>query len=132
MAIDQKKQNLYEIGSKVKVRLNKVGDRLPEDTFNIIKSESEGTVNGYKMTDGNGIGIIVKLNNGEKLWFFDQEITLLGEEKSLNDLDLLETHNKFIEAKINRKEYRTSSKINQILNPINFINWLMYSSSDIF
>ena len=29
----------------------------------------------FKVTDGKGIGVVVKLANGSTTWFFDDEIT---------------------------------------------------------
>tara|TARA_B100000073_G_scaffold335249_1_gene328660 strand:- start:97 stop:321 length:225 start_codon:yes stop_codon:yes gene_type:complete len=65
---------LPKIGSKVKVNINKVKDRLPEKLIDQISSNPKVIITGYKMTDGRSIGITVKLQNGEENWFFPEEI----------------------------------------------------------
>ncbi|MGB8702153.1 MAG: cytochrome b6f subunit family protein [Thermosynechococcaceae cyanobacterium] len=36
-----------------------------------------GIVQGYKMTDGSGIGIKVKFDNQTATWFFEDEVELV-------------------------------------------------------
>jgi len=60
------------VGSKVKI--TRVRDRIPADLVEVLKSDASGTVKGYKMTDGSGIGVVVELSNGSTGWFFDDEI----------------------------------------------------------
>jgi len=65
---------LPKIGSKVKININKVKDRLPAKLIDQISSNPRVVTTGYKMTDGRSIGITVKLQNGEEYWFFPEEI----------------------------------------------------------
>ena len=65
---------LPKIGSKVKININKVKDRLPAKLIDQISSNQRVMISGYKMTDGNSIGINAKLQNGEESWFFPEEI----------------------------------------------------------
>tara|TARA_B100000902_G_scaffold55031_1_gene61691 strand:- start:1919 stop:2143 length:225 start_codon:yes stop_codon:yes gene_type:complete len=65
---------LPKIGSKVKININKVKDRLPAKLIDQISSNPRGIITGYKMTDGRSIGITAKLQNGEEKWFFPEEI----------------------------------------------------------
>jgi hypothetical protein len=60
------------IGSKVII--TRVRDRIPADLVAVLKNDASGTVRGYKMTDGSGIGVVVELSNGSSGWFFDDEI----------------------------------------------------------
>jgi hypothetical protein len=60
------------VGSKVTI--TRVRDRIPADLVEVLKSDASGTVKGYKMTDGSGIGVVVELSNGSTGWFFDDEI----------------------------------------------------------
>ena len=60
---------LPKIGSKVKININKVKDRLPAKLIDQISSNPRVVTTGYKMTDGRSIGITVKLQNGEENWF---------------------------------------------------------------
>ena len=65
---------LPKIGSKVKININMVKDRLPAKLIDQISSNPRGVITGYKMTDGRSIGITAKLQNGEENWFFPEEI----------------------------------------------------------
>ncbi len=65
---------LPKIGSKVKININKVKDRLPAKLIDQISSNPRVVTTGYKMTDGRSIGIIARLQNGEENWFFPEEI----------------------------------------------------------
>jgi hypothetical protein len=62
------------IGSKV--RVIRVRDRIPADLVAALKTDATGTVRDYRVTDGNGIGVVVELSEGgATTWFFDDEIT---------------------------------------------------------
>tara|TARA_Y100001968_G_scaffold187815_1_gene172171 strand:+ start:1921 stop:2148 length:228 start_codon:yes stop_codon:yes gene_type:complete len=66
---------LTRIGSKIKVNLDKIRDRIPADLVTQLESDPRGTVKDYKMTDGiGGIGVVLEFNNGVKHWFFEDEI----------------------------------------------------------
>ena len=65
---------LPKIGSKVKININKVKDRLPEKLIDQISSNPRVVTTGYKMTDGRSIGITAILQNGQENWFFPEEI----------------------------------------------------------
>ena len=65
---------LPKIGTKVKININKVKDRLPAKLIDQISSNPKVITTGYKMTDGRSIGITVRLQNGEENWFFSEEI----------------------------------------------------------
>jgi hypothetical protein len=61
------------IGSKV--RVTRVRDRIPAGLVASLKADPTGTVTGFRMTDGTGVGVVVELADGTKSWFFDDEIT---------------------------------------------------------
>ena len=65
---------LPKIGSKIKINIDKVKDRLPLKLIEQISSDPKATITGYKMTDGRSIGLIVKLQSGEENWFFPEEV----------------------------------------------------------
>ncbi len=59
-----------EVGQKV--RLCRLRDRAPED---VIKHLGQtGTVQGYKMVDGSGVGVIVAFEDRFSTWFFEDEL----------------------------------------------------------
>ncbi len=41
----------------------------------LLRTDATGTVSGYKMTDGSGVGVVIELSDGSSGWFFDDEIT---------------------------------------------------------
>ena len=65
---------LPKIGSKIKINIDKVKDRLPSKLINQISNNPKAIITGYKMTDGRSIGLIVKFQSGEENWFFPEEI----------------------------------------------------------
>jgi len=65
---------LPKIGSKIKININKVKDRLPEKLIDQISTNPKAVITSYKMTDGRSIGITTKFKNGEQNWFFPEEI----------------------------------------------------------
>ncbi len=70
-----KVEALTRIGSKIKINLDQVRDRISENLIQEISQDPRGTVMDYKMTDGSGIGVVLKLSNGTKNWFFEDEIS---------------------------------------------------------
>jgi Protein of unknown function (DUF2862) len=62
-----------EIGQKVKVF--RLRDRVPNSVAQ--KLGKIGTIEGYKVTDGGGIGIVVKFEDNTSTWFFEDEIKLV-------------------------------------------------------
>ncbi|TVQ43808.1 MAG: DUF2862 domain-containing protein [Gloeocapsa sp. DLM2.Bin57] len=56
-----------EIGQKVKVY--RLRDKQASDKLGKV-----GTIERYKMTDGSGVGVIVKFDDNTSIWFFEDEI----------------------------------------------------------
>ena len=122
-----------KIGNKVKINLDLTNDRLKKETIEAINISSECTISDFKITDGRGIGVIVKLSNGKDEWFFENEIQILDEkgkiiEKEENKIE----NNNFIFNAVNYINYEPKFKFHQLLNPINFFTWLIVSVKDIF
>jgi len=65
---------LPKIGSKIKINIDKVNDRISQKLMEQIFSNPKAVITGYKMTDGRSIGLIVKFQSGEENWFFPEEI----------------------------------------------------------
>ena len=62
-------------GQTLKVEINEVKDRLPQNMLEIIRKKPVVELVGYKMVDGNQFGLVVKLINGEINWFFEKELS---------------------------------------------------------
>tara|TARA_Y100000589_G_scaffold331321_1_gene384336 strand:+ start:5183 stop:5407 length:225 start_codon:yes stop_codon:yes gene_type:complete len=65
---------LPRIGSKVKITIDNLKDRLPAKLIKQISNNPHGIISGYKMTDGRSIGLIVKFQSGQENWFFPEEL----------------------------------------------------------
>ena len=62
-------------GQILRVEINEVKDRLPQNILQTIRKEPIVELVGYKMVDGNQFGLVVKLKNGEINWFFEKELS---------------------------------------------------------
>jgi Protein of unknown function (DUF2862) len=62
-----------QVGQQVKIF--RLRDRVSPDIAN--KLGKVGTVTGYKMTDGSGVGVVVKFDDKSSTWFFDDEIKVV-------------------------------------------------------
>jgi len=122
-----------KIGNSVKVNLGKSKDRLTKEIIDTINDSSVGKINGFRITDGKGIGVVLQLSNGKEQWFFEDEIDLLDENGNLikKIQDNKENSNlSFIN--LDRLKYENKNKVGELLNPINFFLWLIVSFKDIF
>ena len=72
-----KDSSTLQKGQNLRVEINEVKDRLPQNILKIIRNEPVVELVGYKMVDGNQFGLVVKLTNGEINWFFEKELTVL-------------------------------------------------------
>ena len=119
-----------QIGNTVKVNLELSNDRLTKETIEAINISSECTIIDFKITDGKGIGVILNLSNGKKEWFFENEIQILDEEgniveKKENEKDII------LSSFFKNLNYQPKLKFKELLNPINFIIWIIVSVKDI-
>ena len=122
-----------QIGNLVQVNLELSKDRLTQEIIDAINVSSKATISDFKITDGKGIGVILKLSNGKEQWFFENEIDILDKYGNIieKEIDLQESNN-FVYVLLNNLEYENKNKITDLLNPINFILWLIASIKDIF
>ena len=125
--------DLVKIGALVKVNVDLSKDRLSAKTIDAIKQSSTCLVEDFRLTDGKGVGVVVKLANGEKEWFFENEIQLLDENgKIINRTEKVEKANSFLIDFIENIKYKPKQKPKDLLNPLNFASWLIFSFKDIF
>ena len=122
-----------KIGNSVKVNLELSKDRLTKETIDAINVSSLGKISDFRITDGKGIGVVLKLSNGKEQWFFEDEIDLLDENGNVirKKIDSRENSN-FIFDSFKGLNYENKNKVSELLNPINFFIWLFVSFKDIF
>ena len=123
-----------KIGNSVQVNLDLSKDRLTKETIDAINVSSLGRISDLRITDGKGIGVILELSNGKEQWFFEDEIDLLDENgnviKKVNFNS--NTNNNLILEILRGLKYENKNKISDLINPINFFDWLIVSFKDIF
>ncbi|MDB9512021.1 DUF2862 domain-containing protein [Kamptonema animale CS-326] len=62
-----------EVGQRVKVR--RLRDRVPANIIGKLKENPVGTVDGFRMVDGSGVGVVVKFDDANfATWFFEDEL----------------------------------------------------------
>ena len=122
-----------KIGNSVRVNLELSKDRLNQEIINALNISSVGKISDFKITDGKGIGVVLKLSNGKEQWFFENEIDLLDENGNVikKIIDKKEKNYSISEA-LKKLKYENKSKVRELLNPINFFLWLVVSFKDIF
>ena len=122
-----------KIGNSVQINLELSKDRLTKDVVDAINVSSVAKISDFRITDGKGIGVILKLSNGKEQWFFEDEIDLLDENGNVikKNNDKKENSN-FIFDFLRGLNYENKNKVSELLNPINFFIWLAVSFKDIF
>ena len=122
-----------KIGNSVQVNLELSRDRLTKEIIEAINVSSIGKISDFKITDGKGIGVVLKLSNGKEQWFFEDEIDLLDENGDLiKKFNVTKESNNLIFDILRKLNYENKNNISDLLNPINFFLWLVVSFKDIF
>ena len=122
-----------KIGDTVQVSLELSKDRLTKEIIDAINVSSVGKISDFKITDGKGIGVVLKLYNGKEQWFFEDEIDILDVNGNIIKRNKFtkEQNNPILNALKNLK-FENKYKVRELLNPINFFLWLIVSIKDIF
>ena len=123
-----------KIGNSAQVNLDLSKDRLTKEIVDAINVSSVGKIIDFRITDGKGIGVVLELSNGKEQWFFEDEINLLDEngnviKKIKNTKD---NNNNLILDILRGIKYEDKEKVSDLLNPFNFLIWLIVSFKDIF
>ena len=116
---------LLDIGSTVKIDIERIQDKIPTDLKKTLFINSIAKVSDYKITDGTGIGFLLELSNGSKHWFFNHEITLVN-----NAIDPL-AEGTLSSPPLSKSLYK-GNNLSYVVNPIYFATWLMHVTKDIF
>ena len=125
--------NKTKIGNSVQINLELSRDRITKEIIEAINVSSVGKIIDFRITDGQGIGVILQLSNGKEQWFFENEIDLLDENgnliKKFNDA---KENNNLIFDLLRRLKYENKDNVSELINPMNFFLWLIVSFKDIF
>ena len=122
-----------QIGNFVQVNLELSKDRLTKETIDALYISPTCKISDFRITDGKGIGVVLKLSNGKEQWFFEDEIDLLDENGNVIKKNNYKKENSnFIFNLFGGLNYENKNKVSELLNPINFFFWLLVSFKDNF
>ena len=122
-----------KIGKSVQINLELSRDRITKEIIEAINVSSVGKIIDFRITDGQGIGVILQLSNGKEQWFFENEIDLLDENGNLiKEFNDAKENNNLIFDILRRLKYENKDNVSELLNPMNFFIWLVVSFKDIF
>ncbi|KGF98695.1 hypothetical protein EU96_0223 [Prochlorococcus marinus str. MIT 9302] len=122
-----------KIGKSVQINLEQSRDRITKEIIEAINVSSVGKIIDFRITDGQGIGVILQLSNGKEQWFFENEIDLLDENGNLiKEFNDAKENNNLIFDILRRLKYENKNNVSDLLNPMNFFLWLVVSFKDIF
>ena len=124
--------DLVKIGSIVKVNVEASKDRLNSKTLEALKESPNCKVNDFRITDGKGIGVVLELRNGEKEWFFENEVDILDEEGKILKIKKKEESSILNFEFLNNLNYTEKNNPINLINPLNFFSWLLFSLKDVF
>ena len=127
---------LIPIGTKIKVDKSKIENILPNKLIDDLPQTIYGEIVDYKMTDGRGIGYVLMTENNIKIWVFTAELN----DQTRKDYKIKEPikSNYYIDISYLLGKYKLTydlngnRKIKTITNPINLINWLIFTLKDTF
>ena len=127
---------LIPIGAKIKVDKSKIENLLPNKLLDTLPKQINGEIVDYKMTDGMGIGYVLMTENNLKIWIFNTELNA----DTIKEYGLKENnkYKKNQNSDLTLGKYKFAYEINgnrnikKIVNPINLINWLIFTMKDIF
>ena len=122
-----------KLGNSVQINLELSKDRLTKEVIDAVNISSVAKIIDFRITDGKGIGVILQLSNGKEQWFFEDEIDLLDEDGNVikKKYDKKQNSN-FVFDFLRGLNYENKNKVSELLNPINFFIWLVFSFKDIF
>ena len=123
--------DLVKKGSRVNINVNLSKDRLSSKTISAINESSSFKVKDFRLTDGKGVGVIVEFSNGEEEWFFENEIEILDENGKIIPRVDKSDKNIFINL-LKDLKYSPKTSVKELINPLNFFSWIIYSLKDIF
>ncbi len=127
---------LIPIGTKIIVDKSKIENLLPNKIMDNLPQTINGEIIDYKMTDGMGIGYVLMTEKNKKIWIFNAELN----EKTRREYKIEDNNKSYFQNSnsLLSGKYKLTYKLNgnrsitTTANPINLINWLLYTLKDIF
>ena len=127
---------LIPIGTKIKVDKSKIEKLLPNKLLDNLPQMIKGEIIDYKMTDGKGIGYVLKAENNTKIWIFNTELN----EQTKREFKIESTtksnsqniNNLFLGKYKITYELNGNRNVKTTINPVNIFKWLMFTLKDIF
>ena len=122
-----------KIGNSAQVNLKLSNDRFTKEIIDAINVSSIGKISDFRITDGKGIGVVLELSNGKKQWFFEHEIDLLDENGDvIKKIHNTKDSKNLVYNFFKELNYQNKNKFSELINPINFLIWLIVSLKNIF
>ena len=121
-----------KIGNSVQINIELSKDRFNKDVIDAINVSPVAKISDFRITDRQGIGVVLQLSNGEEQWFFEDEIDILDENGNVIKNKYSNKKNNLISDIFRSLNYENKNKVRDLLNPINFVIWLFVSFKDIF
>tara|TARA_B100000579_G_C22381180_1_gene642852 strand:- start:241 stop:639 length:399 start_codon:yes stop_codon:yes gene_type:complete len=127
---------LIPIGTKIKVDKSKIENKFPNKLLDDLPQIINGEIVDYKMTDGMDIGYVLMTEDNSKIWIFNSELNeQIKREYKIDHTSKTnnEKNNDLILGKYKLAyEINGNRSIKSLANPINLINWLIFTLKDIF
>ena len=127
---------LIPIGTKIKVDKSKLEKLLPNKLLDDLPKMINGEIIDYKMTDGMGIGYVLKTEKDLKIWIFTAELNEQTRREykieDTNKSNHQQTNNLILRKSNFNYEINGNRNVRTLANPINLINWLIFTMKDIF
>ncbi len=126
---------LIPIGTKIQVDKSNIENLLPNKLLNELPEIINGQIIDYKMTDGMGIGYVLRTEDNVKIWIFTTELNL--KTKKEYKIDETNKYNKE-NSDVMLGKYENGFNINgnksikTLANPINLIKWIIFTLKDNF
>ena len=127
---------LIPIGTKIKIDKSQIENTLPNKLMDNLPQTINGKIVDYKMTDGRGIGYVLMTENNTKIWIFTAELNAQTRREFKLE-DTTKSNNQksknFLPGnyKLNY-ELNGNRNLKSMSNPINLINWLLFTLKDTF
>ncbi|KGG15032.1 hypothetical protein EV06_0894 [Prochlorococcus sp. MIT 0602] len=104
-------------------------DKVSSDLFELLSTSPHGEVVDYKINDGTDIGLILKLNTGELIWLFADEIQSM-KSQLIEGSEIITISNYQYEKRY--KKLTLKKDLSYVLNPLRFLEWLTISLKDVY